>query len=90
MTRLRVEPSDLLDIATGFRIGRNAAVLFDGLLARVVGSGDERNIALEVGEQPAQIRKAAVDVFRRIEHALDAEAPCGFRDELHQPSCILR
>ncbi len=76
------------DVADRLGIGRDAPVLLDRILARVVGGEDVHGIAVALLKN-TQEADAAPDVVGRIA-SVDAEALGGRRHELHEADRALR
>jgi hypothetical protein len=80
---------DLAHVQPGLGVRRHAAVALDGAFAGVVGRRREHDVALEAGQQPAQVGHAAADVLRRVQRIAHAEAARGVGNQLHQAHRIL-
>jgi hypothetical protein len=80
---------DALDVGPGLAVGRHAPIAVDRALAGVVAGGRERDVALEIGQQPAQVGEAAADVLLGVVGLADVEALGGVGDQLHDAHRVL-
>src|SRR5262245_44320410 len=74
---------DALHVGAGLAIGRDAAVLDDRDLARIVGREDPRKIVTEYVDHRAQVLDAGFDVRARGEGMVDTKALGGPGRQLH-------
>src|SRR5207248_1470421 len=71
---LAVAPRDDAHVVLSLGEGRDAAVLVNRALARVVCGQRERYVAVEAVEQPAQVLRARLDVRLGVAEVVAAEA----------------
>ncbi len=78
-----------LHVGASLRVGRNALVAIDRGLAGIVRGDGERDPSAVVGEQPAKIGKAALQIVLDVEAIPDVESRCGRGDQLHHAARVL-
>src|SRR5690348_8718270 len=71
------ELHDPLDVGTCLRKRWDAPIPIDGAFPSVIGRSHERDVALEIGKQPPQVRESAAHVLHGVERLSDVEARGG-------------
>src|SRR4030095_6255772 len=84
------QPAHAPYVIASFRIRGDAPVLVDGRFARVVRRDRQRDLALVIRQQPAQVSESAANIFLDVIDVPDVEAARRLRNELHQSARILR
>src|SRR3989442_9978401 len=79
-----IDQSDLPDVILSFRNRRYASQPLHQVLACIVCSQRELDVALELVQKELQIANASFDILPGIEEVPNAVPAAGFRDELHE------
>ena len=83
--RALVALQDLVDVVVGLAVGRDAAVPLHRPRAGVVGGQGLAQVAAVLGDEHAEVTRAAVEVLRGVEGVGHAQLAGGGRHELHEP-----